>query len=48
MEELKASKEAKIKQLTDEIEAKIRIAINYGIELGREMERQEQEARSEE
>lgn len=48
MEELKVNKEAKIKQLTDEIEAKIRIAINYGIELGRALERQEQEESSEE
>ena len=32
--EMNKMKEDKIKQLTDEIEAKIRMAINFGIELG--------------
>lgn len=43
----KEIKEQKIKELTQEIETKIRYAINYGIELGKMIERMEQDEENE-
>lgn len=46
--DLQEVKERKIKELVLEIEAKIRYAINYGIEIGRELERIENERNEDE